>query len=206
MKTCTRCGEEKVLSEFHKCARYGHQFRCKSCRSIKKPDPLAVQGLRKCTRCDEVKVLDTDFHERKKGSGLYRSQCKPCHSRRNMETRDPERVRAAKIKHQKTDKFKDRNNARSKAIYWSDPEYYSMKQRARNHGVPVGLLKTIAERDEVCQMCGSDQNLQYDHLHPRSEGGKGSLDNLQLLCQECNVFKSNHLFLPDGGMMINAHS
>ena len=33
--------------------------------------------------------------------------------------------------------------------------------------------------------------LSIDHVHPRSKGGKDHLDNYQLMCIECNVFKGN---------------
>jgi hypothetical protein len=33
--------------------------------------------------------------------------------------------------------------------------------------------------------------MSIDHIHPRSKGGKDHLDNYQLMCIECNVFKGN---------------
>ena len=33
MKTCTKCGIEKELTEFHKCSRRGTQSACKKCRN-----------------------------------------------------------------------------------------------------------------------------------------------------------------------------
>lgn len=206
MKICTKCKVKKPFEEFHRCTRDGYQARCKECLSRRKPDPLADAGLRECTGCHEVKSLEADFYERRKGSGLRRSQCKTCYNRRAYETRDPEKARAAQQRRQQTEKFKARNAARSLAIYYSDPEYYRMKQRARNLGAPRGILKEIMERDKVCQLCGSDERLEFDHIHPRSEGGLGTKENLQLLCKTCNVFKSNNFFLPDGGVMINGNS
>ena len=32
MKTCTKCQQEKPLSEFHKDAKLGHKRECKACR------------------------------------------------------------------------------------------------------------------------------------------------------------------------------
>lgn len=35
-------------------------------------------------------------------------------------------------------------------------------------------------------MCGSDFDLQYDHVIPLTLGGSGTLENLQILCASCN--------------------
>jgi 5-methylcytosine-specific restriction endonuclease McrA len=45
-----------------------------------------------------------------------------------------------------------------------------------------------------CNFCGSNINLQIDHLIPISRGGTDDLDNLQLLCIDCNKLKSNRIF------------
>ena len=37
-----------------------------------------------------------------------------------------------------------------------------------------------------CVDCGSDFDLQYDHLIPLALGGGSGVDNLQLLCADCN--------------------
>lgn len=46
-----------------------------------------------------------------------------------------------------------------------------------------------------CVACGRQSHdgvlLHVDHILPRSKGGKDALDNLQTLCGECNLGKSN---------------
>ncbi len=50
-------------------------------------------------------------------------------------------------------------------------------------------------RDEfTCQECGTYDELaelHIDHIFPFSLGGDHSMDNLQVLCAECNLKKSN---------------
>jgi 5-methylcytosine-specific restriction endonuclease McrA len=41
--------------------------------------------------------------------------------------------------------------------------------------------------------CESNFDLQYDHLLPVSLGGATTVENLQLLCADCNQRKSNSI-------------
>lgn len=59
-----------------------------------------------------------------------------------------------------------------------------------------GLRYDILSRDNfTCKICGrnADDNvkLHVDHIHPISKGGKTVQENLQTLCQDCNLGKSN---------------
>jgi hypothetical protein len=38
-----------------------------------------------------------------------------------------------------------------------------------------------------CTHCGSQQNLQFDHVEPFALGGSSSAENLRLLCRSCNL-------------------
>jgi hypothetical protein len=42
-----------------------------------------------------------------------------------------------------------------------------------------------------CVKCGSQENLEYDHIIPVSRGGSNTARNIQLLCEACNREKSN---------------
>jgi len=43
------------------------------------------------------------------------------------------------------------------------------------------------ELPKECVFCGSLENLQMDHLIPRSKGGENSADNMVWSCRTCNI-------------------
>lgn len=74
--------------------------------------------------------------------------------------------------------------------------------RARNperNKLTAKMRFDILERDHYrCQICGRTAKedgvkLHIDHIMPISLGGKTEWDNLQVLCQDCNLGKSNRL-------------
>ena len=44
-----------------------------------------------------------------------------------------------------------------------------------------------------CIECGSNENLEFDHIIPHSKGGANTYRNLQLLCERCNRVKSDKI-------------
>lgn len=72
--------------------------------------------------------------------------------------------------------------------------------RAEENGRPTRthisdeLRRAVYERDGgCCVQCGSSFNLQYDHILPVALGGATTLENLQLLCADCNRRKSDSI-------------
>jgi 5-methylcytosine-specific restriction endonuclease McrA len=60
----------------------------------------------------------------------------------------------------------------------------------RRERVPREVKLAVWQRDGGrCVDCGSDFDLQYDHIIPFSLGGATSAKNLQLLCGDCNRAK-----------------
>lgn len=53
----------------------------------------------------------------------------------------------------------------------------------------------VLKRDRFCCCyCNrSDVSLHVDHIVPVSKGGKSVIDNLQILCRDCNLGKSNKI-------------
>ena len=60
--------------------------------------------------------------------------------------------------------------------------------------IPKEVVDAVWNRDGgKCVYCGSTENLHLDHIIPFSKGGDTSVENLQLLCQKCNLQKSNKI-------------
>lgn len=59
-------------------------------------------------------------------------------------------------------------------------------------GLSKGARQAILARDGwQCVTCGSDENLEVDHIRPTYVGGSDEPDNLQTLCRKCHRQKSS---------------
>ncbi|PIT99996.1 MAG: hypothetical protein COT74_06500 [Bdellovibrionales bacterium CG10_big_fil_rev_8_21_14_0_10_45_34] len=62
------------------------------------------------------------------------------------------------------------------------------KTRSKNQRYISASLKAhIWKRDKgCCQKCGTNRNLNFDHIRPIAYGGVSESHNLRLLCFSCN--------------------
>ena len=71
----------------------------------------------------------------------------------------------------------------------ADPNPQSDKRIRKS--IPKAVQHDVWRRDEGrCVECGSNENLEFDHIIPHSRGGSDTERNLQLLCEKCNRSKS----------------
>lgn len=67
-------------------------------------------------------------------------------------------------------------------------------EQAKRPRIPREVVDAVYSRDGGrCVYCGSTENLHLDHIIPFSRGGATNVENLQLLCQKCNLEKSNKI-------------
>ena len=77
------------------------------------------------------------------------------------------------------------------------PSVISLKEYVPGTRRPAFTRFNVFLRDRfVCQYCADDfptQDLTFDHVIPRSRGGRTAWDNVVTACGSCNLLKGNHL-------------
>jgi 5-methylcytosine-specific restriction endonuclease McrA len=70
---------------------------------------------------------------------------------------------------------------------------------ARRETIPDDVKIFVWRRDErKCVKCGSEENLEFDHIIPISKGGSNTARNIQILCEHCNREKGDSIALSAG--------
>ena len=98
-----------------------------------------------------------------------------------------------------------------KAVYDEEAELFGLREAVANMEAAVAFQKFGPKRDPIpedvkllvwardggsCVRCGSQQNLHFDHIIPVAKGGGNSDTNIQILCQLCNLKKSDKISFP----------
>ena len=87
--------------------------------------------------------------------------------------------------------------AKLKKSSYSAPAVKIIETKTKSRrAVPLGLRYKILVRDKhICQCCGAKASdgiqLHVDHIKPVSKGGTNDFENLQTLCRDCNLGKSD---------------
>ncbi len=87
--------------------------------------------------------------------------------------------------------YQDNDSNMQSSFY--DDEIKHKTQREPSNRLKVQVLMRDGNR---CRLCGIEcndglHNIQFDHIIPWSKGGETTLDNLQVLCHDCNLAKGN---------------
>lgn len=60
--------------------------------------------------------------------------------------------------------------------------------------IPQNIKNAVWQKCQgKCVQCGSNSYLEFDHIIPFSKGGSNSENNIQILCRQCNLAKSNQI-------------
>ncbi|MFX1399465.1 MAG: HNH endonuclease [Promethearchaeota archaeon] len=73
-------------------------------------------------------------------------------------------------------------------------EYCGVSIEKRSRYIPPHVKKKVWKRDRgQCVKCGKKENLEFDHIIPFSKGGSNTVNNIQLLCENCNRMKYSRI-------------
>ncbi|EEA93715.1 MULTISPECIES: HNH endonuclease [Pseudovibrio] len=81
---------------------------------------------------------------------------------------------------------------RSPSFEFQLPSVVALKSFVETERNPAFTRFNVFLRDKFqCQYCGSERDLTFDHLIPRSKGGLTTWDNVITACSPCNLRKAN---------------
>ena len=70
----------------------------------------------------------------------------------------------------------------------------SKPKKVRRPSISQNVKDKVWKRDDgKCVQCGSNENIEFDHIIPFSKGGSSTYRNLQILCEKCNRSKSDKI-------------
>lgn len=187
MKTCTKCGEEKPLGEYHKdkTKKQGRRSDCKACvklyqverRSRKEVKERHAQYCHDYYRTHRDEILENAWNYRKQAY-----------------VRKREMDRSTKYR-------KENPHVAWEAGY---------RFRAKQFGV-VPVIKRFTLDDflgrygDQCVDCGAKWE-QVDHVVPIRFGGEHSIDNCEPVCQSCNIKRWQAIRKKSYDLMANIYS
>lgn len=74
------------------------------------------------------------------------------------------------------------------------PSVVSLKEYIQPARYPAFTRFNVFLRDRFqCQYCGSRHDLTFDHVIPRSKGGRTTWDNVVAACSPCNLRKADRM-------------
>jgi len=69
-----------------------------------------------------------------------------------------------------------------------------VKNTEPSRHIPQDVKNAVWQRDGgKCTQCGSTSYLEFDHIIPHTKGGANTIANVQLLCRNCNLKKSDRI-------------
>jgi hypothetical protein len=86
------------------------------------------------------------------------------------------------------------SEAKRKIIQKAAEVYSNIPSDDERKPIPDDVKMFVWQRDKgKCVKCGSQENLEYDHIIPVSRGGSNTERNIQLLCEKCNREKHDKI-------------
>ena len=188
LKTCSKCGIEKLILEFSKdkSKKHGIASRCKKCsviatREYRASNPGAASVSCKLWRCanpDYASKYSKAWHAAnpERSSAINKAWRAKNHEKNREQSRNWARDNPEKIAHM---------NRRRRAIKRGADGFHTAKD----------VVTIFASQGGMCANCNrallkqGKEKFHVDHIMPLKLGGSDWPSNLQCLCPDCNMRK-----------------
>lgn len=206
-KACTKCGQIKPLSEFHRRSRAldGRTQKCAECRRTENREHMASRY--KHPDPEARRAYQAEYRERHAAeTGAYKRRWRQDNAEdiaaKNKAWREANRARVRVVKAAYYDRAPEVAKERVRAWCAANPERVlelRNRRRARVLGNTVGTVDIEVLWTGICGICEGplDRTLRrpdlmsksLDHIIPLARGGTHSQDNLQWTHLVCNLRK-----------------
>jgi len=191
-KTCTKCSQTKLVTEFYK-LNGKRNSQCGACRRKYWADNR--EKMNASSRRSYQKNKNSKLEWQKKYAQENPETVKATKKRyldNNPEKRKAS-VRNYKLRNSETIKEK------SKVYYQNNKEMYffwASKRRERIRSpYKITSKEIIRLRNRSCFYCGSKNEIHIDHVLPVSRGGQHRIGNLVPACKACNSSKGSKFLM-----------
>lgn len=128
-----------------------------------------------CKRCN-IEKEEESFYKDKKSKNGHRSICKLCEKER----------------HKKFAKEKWKKDSSNRNISYWNTRANKLRLRSNGNVTGIELEQLVKSSGEKCTYCGNKtKKFHFDHKISVCHGGLSNINNIQILCPECNKFKKS---------------
>lgn len=198
-KTCTKCGEFKPFSEFHKkkSMKDGYRSACKMCTNAQNT-AYRISNRDKCIESSR-KYKEKNREKIRKSAEKYRKENREaCLERiKTWQRRNAHYLIEYRRKYYEENKEKIREKQKEYEANNREKKVIREQRRiARKKSLPqtftdVEWAECLRFFDNKCCYCGMGGEMQQEHFIPVSKGGGYEVTNILPACPSCNASKNN---------------
>lgn len=163
------------------------------------------KDAKRCPSCQEAKDA-SEFYKNRSAPGGLSYYCKQCQKKSSKAWSEANPHYAKQWRTSNEDRVRERrkqytSKVREQVARWrKDNPAAARATKQRRRAALNGAFTSSTIKDDIrlvrdlfhrCLKCGSDENLQLDHVVPISIGGDNAYWNFQILCRSCNSSKGN---------------
>ena len=189
MLKCNTCLEEKQTNEFFKHSKItrGYSYSCKSCTKKYKSQP----HVRSRTNSASRKRYSADLEKQAEYREKNKENIIKTRKKRAEKKLIGDREYYEKNKHillRKNSEWKKRNKA---SVNASLAKRRILKRGCSGSHSKDDVLRLLELQKHCCIYCKTKLSKYHvDHIFPLAKGGSNSYENIQILCQRCNMRKN----------------